>query len=104
MIVDIPVIVWTIVFYTFCSVIAIQLFYYLYFFSRLAFYNKKNKTENVQHPISIIICARDEAHNLANNLPGILVQNYKTTHEVIVVNDNSIDDTKYLLDEFKKKL
>jgi glycosyltransferase involved in cell wall biosynthesis len=102
MIVDIPVIVWTIVFYTFCSVIAIQLFYYLYFFSRLAFYNKKNKTENVQHPISIIICARDEAHNLANNLPGILVQNYKTTHEVIVVNDNSIDDTKYLLDEFKK--
>lgn len=102
MMIDIPPIVFTIVFYTFCSVIAIQLFYYLFFFTRLAFYRKKNKANSVQHPISIIICARDEAHNLANNLPGILVQNYKTTHEVIVVNDNSVDETKYLLDEFKK--
>ena len=36
------------------------------------------------------------------NLPGVLVQDYPTTHEVIVVNDNSFDDTKYILAELKK--
>ena len=56
----------------------------------------------MEHPISVVICARDEAHNLANTLPGVLVQEYSTTHEVVLVNDNSEDETKYLLDEFKK--
>jgi len=53
--------------------------------------------------VSAIICARDEAENLARNLPGVLVQNYKTTHEVIVVNDNSYDESKYILEELKKE-
>lgn len=56
-----------------------------------------------QHPVSVIICARDEAGNLTRNLPGLLVQQYHTTHEVIVVNHNSQDETKYLLEEFHKK-
>jgi len=54
------------------------------------------------HAVSVIICARDEAENLAQNLAGSLVQDYKTTHEVIVVNDNSYDDSKYVLQELKK--
>ncbi|WP_348250741.1 glycosyltransferase, partial [Salmonella enterica] len=33
--------------------------------------------------------------------PGILVQEYNTAHEVIVVNDNSTDESKYILDELK---
>jgi len=99
---NIPPIVWQIIFYTFCSVIAIQIFYYIFFFARLAFYKEKNKAVSMQHPVSIIVCAKDEAHNLAKNLPGILVQDYKTTHEIIIVNDNSTDDTKYLLEEFQK--
>jgi glycosyltransferase involved in cell wall biosynthesis len=102
MMIHVPEIVWTIVFCSFCAVIAIQLFYYLFFFIRLAFYKTPQKNNNVQYPVSVIVCARDEANNLANNLPGVLVQDYKTTHEVIVVNDNSEDDSKYLLDEFKK--
>ena len=52
--------------------------------------------------VSVIICARDEATNLAKNLPSILAQKYNTTHEVIVVNDNSYDDTKYLLENIVK--
>ena len=51
----------------------------------------------------MVVCARDEAENLANNLPGILVQNYKTTHEVVVVNDNSFDESRYILEQFKKE-
>jgi hypothetical protein len=52
----------------FVFIIAIQLFYYLFFFLRLALYKKKEKMVHVEHPISVVICARDEAHNLVNNL------------------------------------
>ena len=86
----------------FILIIAIQLFYYLFFFLRLSVYKKKTKQVHVEHPISVVICARDEAPNLANNLPGVLVQQYSTTHEVVLVNDNSEDETKYLIEEFKK--
>ena len=86
----------------FAAVIAIQVFYYLFFFLRLAIYKKPKKTGHVEHPVSVVICARDEANNLANTLPGVLVQEYSTTHEVVLVNDNSEDETKYLLEEFKK--
>ncbi|HRO06282.1 MAG TPA: glycosyltransferase [Ferruginibacter sp.] len=86
----------------FVLVAAIQLFYYLYFFIRLAIYKVRPKSENQTHPVSVIICARDEADNLARNLPGSLVQAYKSTHEIIVVNDNSYDETKYLLEELRK--
>ncbi|WP_153799117.1 glycosyltransferase [Foetidibacter luteolus] len=90
------------IFIGFCIVIAIQLFYYLFYFKRLADYTEPVKSHSQEYPVSVIICARDEANNLAKNLPGILVQDYRTTHEVIVVNDNSVDDTKYLLEEFQK--
>jgi glycosyltransferase involved in cell wall biosynthesis len=94
---------WTaFIFYAFVLVTAIQLFYYLYFFRRVAVFKPKEKEQSQQHPVSVIICARDEDENIAKNLPGILVQNYSTTHEVIVVNDNSIDDTKYILAELQK--
>jgi len=86
-----------------CLTAFIQIFYYLFFFSRLAFYKSKPKSSSQTHAVSAIICARDEAENLARNLPGVLVQNYKTTHEVIVVNDNSYDESKYILEELKKE-
>jgi glycosyltransferase involved in cell wall biosynthesis len=92
----------TIVFYALVATTFVQLFYYLYFFARVAFYKPSVKQQSQQHPVSIIICARDEDENLARNLPGILVQEYPTTHEVIVVNDNSYDDTKYILAELQK--
>lgn len=92
-----------ILFIVFCSIAFIQLFYYLFFFSRLSFYRKKPKSTSQTHPVSVIICARDEARNLAQYLPGALVQDYKTTHEVIVVNDNSYDESKYILEEFRKQ-
>ena len=84
------------------AVTAVQLYYYLYFFLKVADYQPKQKEHTQQHPVSVIICARDEDENIARNLPGILVQKYPTTHEVIVVNDNSVDDTKYILAELQK--
>jgi glycosyltransferase involved in cell wall biosynthesis len=91
-----------IIFYSFCTVFAIQLFYYLCFFSKLAAYKPPAKNASQEYPVSVIVCARDEAANIVKNLPGVLVQKYQTTHEVIVVNDNSTDETKFLLDEFQR--
>jgi len=98
-----PLLNWgEIIFYVFAAVSGIQLFYYSWFFARVAFHRTKSKNGNLQHPVSVVICARDEDENLARNLPGVLVQKYPTTHEVVVVNDNSVDDSKYILQELKK--
>lgn len=93
---------WEFIFYFFCLVALIQVFYYSFFFSRVAFYKEKSRPQSQQHPVSVIICVRDEDENIARYLPGVLVQKYPTTHEVIVVNDNSVDDSKYILEELQK--
>ena len=87
----------------FCLITLVQVFYYLFFFLRLALYKPVQKNVSQTHPVSVIVCARDEAANLAKNLPGSLVQDYPTTHEVIVVDDNSFDETKYLLEALAKE-
>ena len=98
-----PYLSWSEIWFTlFCLICLIQVVYYIWFFLRLAFFRKPKKEKSQQHPVSVIICARDEAANLAENLPGALSQTYPSTHEVIVVNHNSQDDTRYLLEEFKK--
>lgn len=91
------------IFFLLCLVTFIQLLYYFFLYLRLALYKASVKTVSQTHPVSVIICARDEAANLAKNLPGALVQQYRTTHEVIVVDDNSFDDSKYLLEELQKR-
>lgn len=84
----------------FCAVSAVQVFYYLYFFTRIAFYkNLPTPSDSTkQVPVSVIICARDEARNLSEKLPSVLAQEYPALHEILVVNDNSFDDTKFVLD------
>lgn len=88
---------------TLAVITIIQLCYYLFLFRKLAWYGTPEKDVSQEYPVSVIICAKDEAPNLAVHLPGALCQDYKTTHEVIVVNDNSTDESKYLLDEFQKQ-
>jgi len=84
----------------------VQLCYWCFLFSRLAFY--KNPTihlhnnKNAGQPVSIIICAHNEAENLKNNLPRILNQNYRS-FEVVVVDDNSTDKTYDILLRYKEK-
>lgn len=90
-------------FLIFCVVTILQLFFYLRFFRKLAFYNGDVHSANRPQPVSVIICAKDEAANLAKFLPGALVQKYPTTHEVIVVNDNSTDESKYVLEAYQKE-
>lgn len=86
-------------FYVLCTLTLIQVFYYLYFFSRTAFYRKTEPVSpETGQPLSVIICARDESRNLSERLPSVLGQQYEATCEVVVVNDNSFDDTRFILE------
>jgi glycosyltransferase involved in cell wall biosynthesis len=89
-------------FYLFCVIVLIQLTFHWFLFIRVSNFKPPLKENSQQHPVSVIVCARDDAANLARNLPGVLVQDYPSTREVLVVNHNSQDETKYLLEEFKK--
>jgi poly-beta-1,6-N-acetyl-D-glucosamine synthase len=81
----------------FIAATAIQLCYWLFVFSKLAFFKTKPfPPKKSEIPVSIIICAHNEAHNLEKNLPRILNQNYRS-YEVIVVDDNSNDTTHNIL-------
>ena len=67
------------------------------FFPNLHFIKqRKFSDKKAEIPVSIIICARNEATNLENNLHRILNQNYRS-YEVIVVDDNSYDTTDNIL-------
>lgn len=80
---------------------AVQIFFYLYFYLRVAVYRQK---EGKMHtpPVSVIIAARNEYKNLSLHLPSILEQDYPD-FEVVVVNDGSWDETEILLEEFQKR-
>ena len=73
---------------------AIQLFYYIFYYAAVYLYEPP-EDEAVRLPVSIIICARNEAENLRKFLPTILEQDYPD-YEVIVVNDCS-EDSSYLI-------
>lgn len=69
-----------VVFGVFCFVTFVQVIYYLYFFRRLAFHRTGSSVLYHHQPASIVVCARDEAANLAKNLPGLLVQEFTGEH------------------------
>jgi glycosyltransferase involved in cell wall biosynthesis len=90
--------------------VTIQLGYALYFFSHVfKTTNSQSLIPNSQlQPVTVIICAKNEADNLSHNLPSILAQRYSNEvgnaiYEVIVVNDASTDGTKAVLEGFIAK-
>lgn len=81
--------------------ILIQVFYYLFFYLRLALFHPVKDIPDTE-PVSVIIAARDEARNLESFLPVVLEQDYPD-YEVIVVNDCSEDNTGEVLEAFSVK-
>jgi glycosyltransferase involved in cell wall biosynthesis len=90
-----------ITFWGFLTFAVIQLFYYLWFYLPVCLY-KSSGTSNKRVPVSIIICARNEAENLDMFLPSILEQKYPE-YEVIVVNDCSEDNSYNILGKYLLK-
>jgi glycosyltransferase involved in cell wall biosynthesis len=81
--------------------LGIQVFFYFYFYLRIHRYRKAN-AKQTQDPVSVIICAKNEAENLRKFLPLVLEQEYPV-FQVVVVNDGSRDETAAILVEMQKK-
>jgi cellulose synthase/poly-beta-1,6-N-acetylglucosamine synthase-like glycosyltransferase len=81
----------------------ILLLYYFIVFSRFAFSSlpKNKKEEYKTEAVSVIICARNESHLLEKHLPAFLSQDYPN-YEVIVVDDNSNDETEEVIKNFQQ--
>ena len=85
----------------------IQLIYYFGLYNRIHAHNKAVRKEAVHFtqempPLSVILCARNEADNLRKILPAILEQDYPQ-FEVIVINDASTDETEDVLGFMEEK-
>ncbi len=78
-----------------------QILYQWVFLSRLCFYKAK-PAKNKTQPVSVVICAKNEHLNLKNNLPLVLEQNHPD-FEVVLVDDQSTDESSRLLKELKKR-
>ena len=89
------------VFYTFVIVVLFQAIYYLFVFSKFALLKPQlEKQKNIA--VSILICAKNEAENLKTFLPSILNQDYPK-FEVVLINDDSKDETLEVMEMFASK-
>ena len=80
----------------------VQLYFSLFVHLKLVRANIEELPKIAFQPLSVIICARNEADNLGKYLFGILEQDYPD-FEVVVVNDRSWDGTRELLEDFAKQ-
>ena len=86
-------------------------YFFLFFLLMQVYFIYKNylpllrperKPKIILGSVTVIICAKNEAQQLAENLPFILEQRYKD-FEVIVMDDHSSDQTKELILTLCKK-
>ncbi len=89
-------------FIAFIAIVCIQFVYYVIIFGSFSFSKKKPSQNNFNLPVSVIICAKNEAKNLTNNLPLFLKQNYEN-FELVLINDRSQDRTLKVMELFKKE-
>lgn len=88
-----------VLFYIFIVVICVQLFFYAYIFSKV---KQKKETPSAANkpPISVVVCAKNEAENLNLFVPSILDQDYPN-FELVLINDGSTDTTLSVMQRFK---
>jgi len=91
----------TILLYAFVATTSIQLIYFLIVFSRFSFAKNKKTTES-NTPVSVLICAKNEADNLKTFLPSVIKQQY-SNFEIVLINDASYDDTLSVMESFQEK-
>jgi cellulose synthase/poly-beta-1,6-N-acetylglucosamine synthase-like glycosyltransferase len=85
----------------FIVIIAIQFSYYLFVFGKFAF-AKAQKITPKRIPISVIVCAKNEADNVVRFIPLLAEQDYPD-YEIILIDDASSDHTLDIFEEFEKQ-
>lgn len=81
--------------------LAVLLFFHAFIFSRLAFRHQRVKPDR-DLPVSVVICARNEAPALEKLIPELMEQDHRE-FEVVVVNDRSQDLTGEVLEWMKPR-
>ena len=81
----------------FGGAVFIQLLYFLLIYTRLAFH--EDSQGEFMSPVSVVVCGYNEAENWKRLIPLLLEQEY-TKFEIVVVNDQSTDNTKFVLKEW----
>lgn len=90
----------TVLFYIFVAVAVIQICYYFSFLSFALYQNSKKETTTF--PISVLVCAKNEAENLKKLIPHLQSQKY-SNFELVIINDASTDDTRSIIEKFQEK-
>ncbi len=84
--------------YVFGAVALINCVYYI-LFSKFSFLKSSEKIISEKYPVSLIICAKNEAENLQKHIPLWQEQNYPN-YEIILINDASVDETLEIMEAF----
>ena len=84
----------------FAIVVLINICFYL-FFSKFALNEEPESSIGNDFPVSVIVCAKNESENLLQYIPHLLDQDYPD-YELILVNDNSSDDSLEIMEEYAK--
>jgi glycosyltransferase involved in cell wall biosynthesis len=79
-------------------IVLVNCIYYLFFASFL-FQSRYKKAVSTQYPVSVVVCAKNEAENLENHLQLWLDQDYPN-FELILINDSSTDNTLEVMNHF----
>jgi glycosyltransferase involved in cell wall biosynthesis len=90
---------WSLEFQLMLGALVVLLAYHGLMFARLAF-RKQEVEPDRDLPVSVVICARNEARTLEQLIPVLMEQDHRT-YEVVVVNDRSEDDTWEILQWMK---
>ncbi len=91
----------TFIFYVFIAIVVIQFSCYLFVFGKFAF-AKTQKISPKRIPISVIVCAKNEAENVSRFIPILAEQDYPD-FEIILIDDASSDNTLEIFEGFEKQ-
>lgn len=86
---------------SFIVVVCVQVIYYLLIFGNFSFGKIKNGTGS-KIPVSVIVCAKNEAENIKNYFPLLINQNYPE-FEIVLIDDASTDETLSLFEGYEKE-
>ncbi|UAB81385.1 glycosyltransferase [Marixanthomonas sp. SCSIO 43207] len=75
---------------------------YFFLFSKFSFFTFPEITSEKNYPVSLIVCAKNEAENLQKHIPLWLNQNHPD-YELILIDDASIDDTLEVMESFQNE-
>lgn len=80
----------------------IQFIYYIGIFGKFSFLKSTTSNKAKLVPVSVIVCAKNEAENVQKFIPFLLEQNHPH-YEVVLIDDASSDETRELFEAFAKQ-